>query len=179
MFKKNSMEFFVRLLDYLYYFYKWLYTTSPWSHVLLECSMTMWYDYLSFPCYLYLLEYISQESPIKVDDWGSDYAKCSIKRGLLDAYKRLMWNGDKSGVWDIIRHQEWRKNDVGTKSECCSSLQHSCKGTTLGSGLVTWVGSHLRAVVSPIAFPLSSFLSHDWHVVWSCISNIRTCENTS
>ena len=50
--------------------------------------------------------------------------KCSIKRGLLDAYKRLMRNGDKGGVWDIIRHQEWRKNDVGTKSGCCSSLQH-------------------------------------------------------
>jgi len=33
----------------------------------------------------------------------------------------------------------------------CSSL--FCKGTTLGRCLVTWVGSHLRAVVSPIAFP--------------------------
>jgi len=49
--------------------------------------------------------------------------KCSIKRGLLDAYKRLMRNGDEGGVWDIIRHQEWRKNDVGMKSGCCSSLQ--------------------------------------------------------
>jgi len=28
MFRKNLMEFFVGLLDYLYYFYKWLYTTS-------------------------------------------------------------------------------------------------------------------------------------------------------
>ena len=26
-------------------------------------------------------------------------------------------------VWDIIRHQKWRKNDVDTKSGCCSSLQ--------------------------------------------------------
>jgi len=33
-----------------------------------------------------------------------------------------------------------------------------CKGTTLGLGLVTWVGSHLRAVVSLIVFPLSVFL---------------------
>ena len=65
----------------------------------------------------------SQESPIKVDDWGNDYTKCGIKRGLLDAYKRLMWNGDEGGVWDIIRHQKWRKNDVGTKSGCCSSPQ--------------------------------------------------------
>ena len=71
-----------------------------------------------------LLEYISQESPIKVDNWGNDYTKCSIKRGLLDAYKRLMWNGDEGGVWNIIRHQKWRKNDVSTKSGCCSSLQH-------------------------------------------------------
>ena len=54
-----------------------------------------------------------------------------------------------------------------------------CKGTTLGSGLVTWVGSHLRAVISLIAFLLFPFLSHDWHVVWSCIPNIRLCENTS
>jgi len=44
--------------------------------------------------------------------------KCNIKRGLLDAYKRLMRNGDEGGVWDIIRHQEWRKNDVGMKSRC-------------------------------------------------------------
>jgi len=66
-----------------------------------------------------------QESPIKVDDWGNDYTKCSIKRGLLDAYKRLMWNGDEGGVWDIIRHQKWRKNNVSTKSGCCSSLQYS------------------------------------------------------
>jgi len=28
MFRKNSMEFFIGLLNYLYYFYKWLYTTS-------------------------------------------------------------------------------------------------------------------------------------------------------
>ena len=27
-----------------------------------------------------------------------------------------------------------------------------CKGTTLGQCLVTWVGSHLRAAISPIAF---------------------------
>jgi len=39
MFRKNSIEFFVGLLNYLYYFYKWLYTNSPQSHVLLECSM--------------------------------------------------------------------------------------------------------------------------------------------
>ena len=42
------------LLDwttYLYYFYKWLYTTSPWSHVLLEYStitwLVTWYDYVN------------------------------------------------------------------------------------------------------------------------------------
>jgi len=34
------MKFFVGLLNYLYYFYKWLYTTSLQSHVLLECFMT-------------------------------------------------------------------------------------------------------------------------------------------
>ena len=67
----------------------------------------------------------SQESSIKVDNWGNDYTKYGIKRGLLDAYKRLIWNGDEGGVWDIIRYQKWRKNDVGTKFGCCSSLQHS------------------------------------------------------
>ena len=30
-----------------------------------------------------------------------------------------------------------------------------CKGISLEVYLVTWVGSHLRAVVSPIAFSLS------------------------
>ena len=50
------------LLDwtiYLYYFYKWLYTTSPQSHVLLECSTVTWACHmiwlLKFPCYLYLV----------------------------------------------------------------------------------------------------------------------------
>ena len=50
------------LLDwtiYLYYFYKWLCTTSPWSHVLLECSTITWQGHviwlLKFPCYLYLV----------------------------------------------------------------------------------------------------------------------------
>ena len=43
MFRKNSIEFFIGLTTYLYYFYKWLYTTSPQSH-----DLVMWYDYLSF-----------------------------------------------------------------------------------------------------------------------------------
>jgi len=50
------------LLDfttYLYYFYKWLYTTSPWSHVLLEYSTITWPHHVTwlckFPHYLYLL----------------------------------------------------------------------------------------------------------------------------
>jgi len=45
-----------------------------------------------------------------------------------------MRNGDEGGVWDIIRHQEWRQNDVGTKSGCCSSLQQLCARRV---GLVT------------------------------------------
>jgi len=44
---------------YLYYFYKWLYTTSSWSHVLSR----MFYNHMTchmiwlhkFPCYLYLV----------------------------------------------------------------------------------------------------------------------------
>jgi len=47
---------------YLYYFYKWLYTTSPRSHVLLECSTITWPCHmiwlLKFPCYLYLVSVI-------------------------------------------------------------------------------------------------------------------------
>ena len=38
-FRKNSMEFFVGLLDYLYKFYRGYATTNPRSHVLLECSI--------------------------------------------------------------------------------------------------------------------------------------------
>ena len=41
MFKKNLMEFFVRLVSYLYYFYS-SYITNPWSHVLLEYSVVTW-----------------------------------------------------------------------------------------------------------------------------------------
>ena len=33
-----------------------------------------------------------------------------------------------------------------------------CKGITLEVCLVTWVGSHLRAVILPSAFSLSTFL---------------------
>jgi len=38
MFRKNSMEFFIGLLDYLYKFYHGYATTNPRSHVLLEYS---------------------------------------------------------------------------------------------------------------------------------------------
>ena len=45
------------LTVYLYYFYKWLYTTSPWSHDLLECSTITWQGHViqlfKFPRYLY------------------------------------------------------------------------------------------------------------------------------
>ena len=47
---------------YLYYFYKWLYTTSPRSHVLLEYSTITWPCHviwlLKFPCYLYLVSIV-------------------------------------------------------------------------------------------------------------------------
>ena len=36
-----------------------------------------------------------------------------------------MRNGDEGGVWDIIRHQKWRKNDVDMKSGYCSPLQQN------------------------------------------------------
>jgi len=38
MFRKNSMEFFIRLSDYLYKFYYGYAATNPRSHVLLEYS---------------------------------------------------------------------------------------------------------------------------------------------
>jgi len=59
MFRKNSIEFLIGLTTYLYYFYKWLYTTSPWSHVFLEYSTitcpchVIWL--LKFSRYLYLV----------------------------------------------------------------------------------------------------------------------------
>jgi len=58
VFRKNSMEFSVGLNYLLILLYKWLYTTSPRSHVLLECSTITWPCYMiwlhKFPCYLYL-----------------------------------------------------------------------------------------------------------------------------
>ena len=59
VFRKNSMEFSIGLNYLLILLYKWLYTTSPQSHVLLECSMitcpshVIWLH--KFPCYLYLV----------------------------------------------------------------------------------------------------------------------------
>ena len=60
VFRKNSIEFLVGLTTYLYYFYTWLYTTSPRSHVFSRMfydhmSFVTWYDYFKFPCYLYLV----------------------------------------------------------------------------------------------------------------------------
>jgi len=56
MFRKNSMEFFVGLLDYLYKFYRGYATTNPRSHVLLEYSTITWPCHMiwlpKFPCYL-------------------------------------------------------------------------------------------------------------------------------
>ena len=57
------------------------------------------------------------------------------------------------------------------------SGERSCKGTTLGLGLVTWVGSHLRAIVSPIAFPLSSLLLFCVILCEPYESNIGLCGN--
>ena len=58
MFKKNSMEFFLGLDYYLYYFYSGCTATSPWSHVPPEYSTTLWPYHVTwlpkFPCYLYL-----------------------------------------------------------------------------------------------------------------------------
>ena len=58
MFKKNSMEFFVGLDYYLYYFYSGCTATSPQSYVPPECSTTSWPYHvtwlLKFPSYLYL-----------------------------------------------------------------------------------------------------------------------------
>jgi len=53
MFRKNLMEFFIKLLNYLYYFTSGYTLLVPWSHVLLECSMItcpsgMFYDHMSF-----------------------------------------------------------------------------------------------------------------------------------
>jgi len=46
MFRKNSMEFFVGLLNYLYKFCRGYATTNPWSHILLEYSTITW------PCHM-------------------------------------------------------------------------------------------------------------------------------
>ena len=52
----NGVLHWISLL--LILFYKWLYTTSPQSHVFLECSMITWPCHMiqlpKFPCYLYL-----------------------------------------------------------------------------------------------------------------------------
>ena len=56
---RTRWSFLLDWTTYLYYFYKWLYTTSPRSHVLLECSTITWpchvIQLLKFLCYLYLV----------------------------------------------------------------------------------------------------------------------------
>jgi len=69
--------------------------------------------------------------------------------GLKDLADSRDWVSDDNDVIDIIVFYSGNK---------AYAHGHECKGTTLGLGLVTWVGSHLRAVVSPIAFPLSASL---------------------
>jgi len=64
----------------------------------------------------------------------------------------------RSSIWDVIKQNLLDKGKALTLDMVSAKLISVCKGTTLGLGLVTWVGSHLRAVVSPIAFPLSVFL---------------------
>ena len=58
MFKKNSMEFFIGLQSYLYYYYSGC-TLKSYNHMFFpECSMTIWSCHMiwlaKFPCYLYL-----------------------------------------------------------------------------------------------------------------------------
>jgi len=56
----------------------------------------------------------------------------------------------KGTAWDHL------DNLVGfASSSVPMDLRVRCKGIFLGLCLVMWVGSHLRAVVSPIAFPFS------------------------
>jgi len=79
---------------------------------------------------------------------------------------------DSESVEEVLG-LSWEKEDCweGFRSirivgccRCCLEMEMGCfdicwcKGTTLGLSLVTWVGSHLRAVVSPIAIPLSALL---------------------
>ena len=68
---------------------------------------------------------------------------------------------------NIHRHRHSLENVLLTSARVLSvwksqpsheRLPLLCKRTTLELGLVTWVGSHLRAVISLIAFPLSAFL---------------------
>ena len=78
MFKKNSMEFFIRLDYYLYYSYSGYTTISSWSHVLPECSIITWSCHViwlpKLPCYLYLNPFVqlsAQICGILFPFWGS------------------------------------------------------------------------------------------------------------
>jgi len=88
-------------------------------------------------------------------------------------YPRTQYLGTSSSMhWFMVSflfYNCWTYNDA------CDQVL--CKGTTLGLGLVTWVGSHLRATVSPIAFPLVFLPSLLCHTMWAYKSNIGLCGN--
>ena len=60
----------------------------------------------------------------------------------------------KSAPWSLLVNKFAVLNVEEVNTDICEPI---CKGTTLGQCLVMWVGSYLRATISPIAFPCLSY----------------------
>jgi len=96
---------------YLYYFYKWLYTTSPRSHVLLEYSTITWPHHmiwlLKFPHYLYLVSIVWLDVCSQVFECVGDFflLRALITFWHLDPWalqKKVKWSHfQQLGYWGI------------------------------------------------------------------------------
>ena len=115
---------------YLYYFYKWLYTTSLRSHVLLECSIIAWPCHviwlLKFPCYLYLVSIVWLDVCNQVFEHTGNFF---LLRALITCRE---WNGNS--IEFSLLTQTWS----GFKSSWLKSYRHLGNVT-----VVLWTSSHI------------------------------------
>ena len=79
-----------------------------------------------------------------------------VEQKILSNICKGNWNRDQEEPIAKAARELWSSANEAVHSEEWSNID-GCKGTTLGQCLVMWVGSHLRAAISPIAFPCLSY----------------------
>jgi len=155
MFKKNSMEFFIGLDYYLYYSYSGCTTISPWSYVLLECSMITWPCHMiwlpKFLCCLYLNPFVwlsAQMHRNLFSFWGS--------------YNNIL---SSSSLWTLLSFQ--------------TSLFFLISNPIHGSCLLFALNSNtLVLVYTLLLYTNSAIANQSGHYSWQWSMNIlKYCSN--